>query len=55
MYVTNKAVSKWERNISCPDINSIPKLAEILGATVEELLNAPNKQEKGKLIILKGR
>ena len=49
MSVTDKAVSKWERNISCPDVNSIPKLAEILGTTVEELLNAPNKQEKGKL------
>ena len=31
MNVTDKAVSKWERNLSCPDINSIPKLAEILG------------------------
>lgn len=49
MNVTDKAVSKWERNISCPDVNSIPKLAEILGVTVDELLNAPNKQEKGKL------
>ena len=40
MNVTDKAVSKWERNLSCPDVNSIPKLAEILGTTVEELLNA---------------
>ena len=31
MNVTDKAVSKWERNLSCPDVNSIPKLAEILG------------------------
>ncbi|MGI5977010.1 MAG: helix-turn-helix domain-containing protein [Candidatus Limivicinus sp.] len=30
MGVTDKAVSKWERDLSCPDINSIPKLAEIL-------------------------
>ena len=29
MNVTDKAVSKWERNLSCPDVNSIPKLAEI--------------------------
>lgn len=48
MSVTDKAVSKWERNLSCPDVNSIPKLAEILGTTVEELLNATNKQEKGE-------
>jgi len=37
---TDKAVSKWERNLSCPDVNSIPKLAEILDISVEELLNA---------------
>ena len=43
--VTNKAVSKWERNLSCPDINSIPMLAEVLGVSVEELLNAQAKQE----------
>ena len=45
MNVTDKAVSKWERNLSCPDVNSIPKLAEILGVSVEELLNAQTKKE----------
>lgn len=45
MNVTDKAVSKWERNLSCPDINSISKLAEILGTTVEELLNAQTQKE----------
>ena len=38
MGVTDKAVSKWERDISCPDINSIPKLADVLGVSVEELM-----------------
>lgn len=28
MGVTDKAVSKWERDLSCPDVNTIPKLAE---------------------------
>ena len=49
MNVTDKAVSKWERNLSCPDVNSIPKLAEILGTTVEELLNAQSKKENNKV------
>ena len=49
MNVTDKAVSKWERNLSCPDVNSIPKLAEILGTTVEELLNAQSKKENNKI------
>lgn len=38
MNVTDKAVSKWERDLSCPDINSMPKLAEILNVTVDELM-----------------
>ena len=49
MNVTDKAVSKWERNLSCPDVNSIPKLAEILGVSVEELLNAQTEQDNSKL------
>ena len=48
MNVTDKAVSKWERNISCPDVNPIPKLAKVLGVSVEELLNAQAKQENRK-------
>ena len=49
MNVTDKAVSNWERNLSCPDDNSIPKLAEILGVSVEELLNAQTEQDNSKL------
>ena len=36
--ITDKAVSKWERDLSCPDITTIPKLAEILGVSADELL-----------------
>ena len=39
--VTDKAVSKWERNIARPDINTIPKLAEILDVPVENLIGIP--------------
>ena len=46
MNVTDKAVSKWERNLSCPDVNSIPKLAEILEISVEELLNAQKRENE---------
>ena len=38
MGVTDKAVSKWERDLSCPDINSLPTLAEILGVSVDDLM-----------------
>ena len=38
MGVTDKAVSKWERDLSCPDVSWIPQLAEILGVSVDELM-----------------
>lgn len=42
MNVTDKAVSKWERDISCPDINSLPKLAEVLDISVDDLVQSKN-------------
>lgn len=38
MGVTDKAVSKWERDLSFPDVSSIPKLAEIFGVSVDTLM-----------------
>ena len=38
--VTDKAVSKWERDLSCPDVSSIPRLAQVLGITVDELMQS---------------
>ena len=38
MGVTDKAVSKWERDLSFPDINLIPKLADVFNMTVDELM-----------------
>ena len=46
--ITDKAVSKWERDISCPDINTFPKLAELLGVSVDELLKANNAISEDK-------
>lgn len=37
--ITDKAVSKWERGLSCPDISLLSTIAEILGVTTGELLN----------------
>lgn len=37
--VSPQAVSKWENDISCPDISLLPELARILGVTVDELLS----------------
>lgn len=38
IFVTNSAVSKWERGIGCPEITTLPLLAETLETSVEELL-----------------
>lgn len=38
LFVTDKAVSRWECGKSFPDIELLPKIAEILGMTVGELL-----------------
>lgn len=48
--ITDKAISKWERGISCPDISLLIPLAQILGVTTSELLNgercaAPEKSK----------
>lgn len=39
LLITDKAVSKWERGLSCPDISLLPQIAELLGVTIGELLN----------------
>lgn len=36
--ITAQAVSKWENDISCPDIAMLPKLSAIFGITTDELL-----------------
>ena len=40
LFVTESAVSKWEKNVAHPDIALLPKLAEILGVTEHELITA---------------
>ena len=43
--VSPQAVSKWENDVTCPDISVLPELAKILGITVDELL-VGKKDEK---------
>lgn len=48
MGVTDKAVSKWERDLSCPDVSSLPKLAEELGVSLDALMNCKPALEEPK-------
>lgn len=45
--VSPQAVSKWENDLSCPDIMLLPKIAQIFEITTDELLTgiAPKKEE----------
>ncbi|MBE6996433.1 MAG: helix-turn-helix transcriptional regulator [Ruminococcaceae bacterium] len=47
--ITDKAVSKWERDVACPDLQTLPKLAEIFDVTIEDLLHTqapPRRPQK---------
>lgn len=46
MGVTDKAVSKWERDLSYPDINSIVKLIEVFGIIVDQLMQLKTETQK---------
>ena len=48
--VSPQAVSKWENDQSCPDISLLPKLAEILNCTVDELLSGKQPQQAVTLV-----
>lgn len=43
--VSPQAVSKWENNLSCPDISLLPAIAKIFGMSVDELLGAASATE----------
>lgn len=48
--VSPQAVSKWENDQTYPDISLLPKLAKILGVSVDELLSG--KQEVQPVVTL---
>lgn len=43
--VSDKAVSRWEREESLPDLSLIPAIAEIFGVTADELLRGERAKE----------
>ena len=48
--VSSQAVSKWENDISCPDISILPALAAELGLTVDELLSGESREPEVRLM-----
>ena len=55
--ITDKAISKWERGLSLPDVALLPKLSALLDADIELLLQEGNSilhKEWSGLIDLRG-
>lgn len=42
MGVSTQAVSKWENDISCPDISLLPALADYFNTSIDELMRGEN-------------
>ncbi len=51
--VSPQAVSKWENDISCPDISILARLAEVLGVSTDELLGV--KPIEPHVVVLDGK
>lgn len=49
LFVSDKAVSKWERGLSIPNVSLLVPMADILGVTVTELLEGQRMEEEQKL------
>ena len=50
--VGDKAASKWERGLGCPDVSLLPELSRVLGVWLEALLSGQidaNDQERGNM------
>ena len=42
--ISSQAVSKWENDLSCPDISLLAELSRILGTTADELLTGNSNE-----------
>ncbi len=46
LHITDRAVSKWERGLSAPDISLLEPLAQVLDITVMEIISGEKQSEK---------
>lgn len=45
LHITDKAISKWERGLSFPDITVLIPLSEVLGVSLYDLLTGGGSDE----------
>ncbi|MCM1299609.1 MAG: helix-turn-helix domain-containing protein [Firmicutes bacterium] len=48
--VSSQAVSKWENDISCPDIMLLPRIAELFNVTTDEILGCGREERTVELV-----
>lgn len=46
--ITDRAVSKWERGLGCPDVSLLENLSKILDVSIVEILNGEDLKEEIK-------
>ncbi|SNS31110.1 Helix-turn-helix [Anaerovirgula multivorans] len=52
MNISDKAISKWERGLGCPDVALLYELSEVLGVNIEKILLGnlePNDADGGNM------
>ena len=52
MNISDKAISKWERGLGCPDVSLLPELSALFEVNIERILDgdlAENRIESGHL------
>ena len=56
LHVSNKSVSRWERDETAPDLSLIPVIAELFGVSTDELLQGTRIAEQpGSRILVKNQ
>lgn len=48
--VSAQAISKWENDVSCPDIMLLTSLADALGVSLDDLLRGKKESERAVLL-----
>ena len=49
--VSDKTVSRWERDDGAPDLAAIPAIAEIFGVTCDELFRGERKSPEERTVV----
>lgn len=50
LYITDKAISKWERGLSIPDIEILEKLSKLFDVEIEEIIYGERTNKTKKMI-----